>query len=350
MTGRAVLRLGIVGVGWAGQRQIEAAREVPEDVEVVALVDRDAEHLAAAAAEAGIERTSTELDELLSDPGIDAVSICTPHELHEPQALQAIEAGVHVLVEKPMATTVAAASRMIEAAEAAGVELYVAEHHPYEERFDVLREIVRSGDPIGELTFAACTAGYRAPSPAYAGRRAWLTDPASGGTGTWMLQGVHTVAALRYVLGEVVRVYMIEHRTSSFERPDLEATMAGVVELESGVAVSLVQTTETDLKPRLSGFRLYGDGGVVVGREHSYDVFVGDPREGDQPVTVPYPPQELSAYALELAAFAETVRGGMPGHTTGRSERRTLAVIEAGYESARTRQPVDLRDRYPEIW
>jgi predicted dehydrogenase len=65
---------------------------------------------------------------------------------------------------------------------------------------------------------------------------------------------------------------------------------------------------------------------------------------------VPYPPQEHSAFALELAAFAETVRGGMPGHTTGRGERRTLAVIEAGYESARTRQPVDVRERYPHIW
>lgn len=350
MTDQGPVRLGIVGLGEAGQRQIQAAREVPEAIEVVALVDPDAERLAGAAGTVGIERTATDLDELLADPGIDAVSICTSPDRHEPLAREAIAAGVHVLVEKPMATTVAAADRMIEAADGAGVTLYVAEHHPYEERLDLLREIIRTGDPIGELTFAACTAGSRAGHPADASSAAQPGGPAADEAGTWLLEGVNTVSALRYVLGEVVRVYMLEHRTSSFAQPGLEATMAGTVELESGGVVSLVQTAETDLLPRLSGFRLYGDRGVVIGREHSYDVFVGDPREGDQPATVPYPPQELSAHALELAAFAETVRGGLPGHTTGRSERRTLAVIEAGYESARTRQPVDLRERYPHIW
>lgn len=314
---------------------MEAAREVPDDIEIVALMDQDPKLLAVTAAAAGVQRTTTALEELLADPDLDAVSVCTPHQLHERHVLQAIAAGVHVLVEKPMAASVAAADRMIETAEAAGVTLYVAEQYPYEERFDVLREIVRTGDPIGELTFAACTAGSRKQGNA---------------TGTWMLDGVNTVSALRYVLGEVVRVYMLEHRTSSFGQLEPEGTLSGTVELENGVVVSLAQTAETDLQPRLSGFRLYGDRGVVIGREHSYDVFIGDPREGDQPTTVPYPPQEHSPFALELSAFVETVRGGMPGHTTGRSERRTLAVIEAGYETARTRQPIDLRERYPQIW
>jgi predicted dehydrogenase len=239
---------------------------------------------------------------------------------------------------------------MVDTATAAGVTLYVAEQHPYEARFGELRRIVRSGDHIGELAFAACVAGYRAPSPSYEGRRAWLTDPSAGGTGTWMLQGVHTVAALRYVLGEVVSVYLLDHRTGSFERPDLEATMSGVVELESGVVVWLVQTTETALKPKLTGFRLYGDAGVVIGRDEVLDVYVGDPRHGEQPTVLAYPEQALSAHALDLQAFGDTVAGRAVGPTTGRSERRTLAVIEAGCESARTRLPVDLRERYPEIW
>ena len=342
--------MAIVGAGWAGRRQAEAARELDGRVEVVALVDHDAGHLASSAPDLGIERTSTDVDAALADPRVEAVSICTPHVHHAPMALQAIAAGKHVIVEKPMATSVADATRMIDAADAAGVTLYVAENHIYEARVEELRSIVQSGRHVGELTFAACLSGYRAPSPAYAGRRAWLTDPAAGGTGTWTLQGIHTVAALRHVLGEVVSVYLLDHRVSSFERPDIEATMSGVVELESGVVVWLVQTTETHLKPRLTGFRLYGDAGVVIGRDDSYDVYVGDPREGDQPVTYAYPRQTRSAYALELEAFAETVAGGRAGPTTGRSERRSLAIIEAGLESARTRRPVDLRSSYPGIW
>ena len=208
----------------------------------------------------------------------------------------------------------------------------------------------REGRHIGELTFAACVAGYRAPSPTYPGRRAWLTDPAAGGTGSWTLQGIHTVAALRYVLGEVRSVYMLDHRARSFERADLEATMSGIVELESGVVVWLVQTTETHLKPALTGFRLHGDAGTVIGRDDLYEVYEGDPREGDQPRRLPYPEQRRSAYAEELAAFVAAVRGEQEGPTSGSSERRSLAVIEAGIELARTRQPVDLRERYPDIW
>lgn len=344
------LRLAVVGAGWAGQRQVQAARELGGDLTIAALADSDGAHLRSVAAELEVDRTSTDLAGILGDTAIDAVSICTPHASHEPMALAAIAAGKHVLVEKPMATDVAGATRMIEAAEAAGLTLYVAENQPYEARFGELRRIVREGRHIGELTFAACIAGYRAPSPSYAGRRAWLTDPSAGGSGTWTLQGIHTVAALRYVLGEVVSVYMLDHRASSFERPDLEATMSGVVELESGVVVWLVQTTETDLKPRLTGFRLHGDRGSVIGRDDSYDVYEGDPREGEQPRTLPYPASARSAYAEELAAFAAAVRGTSMGPTSGRSERRSLAIIEAGYESARTRQPVDLRRRYPRIW
>jgi predicted dehydrogenase len=111
-----------------------------------------------------------------------------------------------------------------------------------------------------------------------------------------------------------------------------------------------VQTTETHLRPTLTGFRLYGDAGVVVGRDDAFDVFAGDPRVGDQPTTFQYPEQRLSAYALELAAFADTVAGREIGPTTGYSERRSLAITEAGYESARTRRPVDLRERFPGIW
>ena len=344
------LRVAIVGAGWAGQRQARAALEIPADVEVVALVDRDAEHLAAIGDELGIRRQATDLDENLGDPDIEAVSICTPHALHQPQAIAAASAGKHILVEKPMATDVAGASRMMGSAEVAGVTLYVAEHHLYEARFKELRRIVREGAYIGELTFAACIAGYRAPSPSYGGRRAWLTEPSAGGTGTWVLQGIHTVAALRYVLGEVVSVYLLDHRTRSFERPDLEATMSGVVELANGLVVWLVQTTETALKPRLTGFRLYGDAGVVIGDDESYRVYVGDPREGSQPATYAYPAQPISSYALELRAFADAVAGRAAGPTSAVSERRSMAVIEAGLESARTRLPVDLRQRYPDIW
>ena len=340
-----MLRVAIVGAGWAGEHHVLGAREVPEAVEVVCLVDVDADFLAAKSAELGVERTSTDVAAVLGDSETDAVSLCTPHALHCPQAVQAAEAGKHVLVEKPMAVTVAEATRMLAAADANEVKLYVAESAAYSPMARFLREVVREGRWIGEPTAGSVTAGFRGPDYGYPGRRSWLGDPARGGTGTWTLHGIHTVGQLRYVLGEVRTVYVREHKATSFQRADVEATVSALLTLESGVAVHLLQTAETKLYGDLRGYVLHGDRGSVRAGEESCRVFT-DEEDGTQ---VAYPEVELSGFALELQAFAEYVAGVSEGPTTGRSERRSLAVVEAGYESMRTGQPVDLRERFGEI-
>jgi predicted dehydrogenase len=105
-----------------------------------------------------------------------------------------------------------------------------------------LRWVVSAREHIGELISASMTFGFRAPNFGYPGRRAWLTQPQQGGTGTWMLHGIHTMAQLRYILGEVETVYLRQHHAQSFERPDIEGTMTGVLTLESGVSVTVVQS------------------------------------------------------------------------------------------------------------
>ncbi|MFH1084501.1 MAG: Gfo/Idh/MocA family oxidoreductase, partial [Chloroflexota bacterium] len=101
-----MLRLAIVGVGWAGHRQALAVGELGRKVSLAALMDSDPAHLAVMARELGVARTFSDYRAALADPDIDAVSICTPHPLHAPMAIAAAQAGKHVLVEKPMATTV----------------------------------------------------------------------------------------------------------------------------------------------------------------------------------------------------------------------------------------------------
>lgn len=339
-----MLRLAIVGVGWAGTRQAQAVAELGQGVEVTCLVDHDAEFLAAKKKELGVARCTTDYGRVLADPDIDAVSICTPHALHCEMAVEAASAGKHVLVEKPMAMTVAEATRMIDAARGHDVRLYVAESAVYEPMPRFLREVVRCGRHIGELTHASTAAGFWAPDYGYPGRRAWLSTPALGGTGTWMLHGIHRVAALRYILGEVTTVYMREHRAASFKRPDLEATISGLLTLASGAQCALLQTCETRLGSALTGYTLYGDRGALRATASGCQVF---PAASDSaPAMVSYPEQPLSSYALEIQAFAAYVSGEAIGPTTGESERRSLAIVEAGYESMRSGQPVDLGGRY----
>ncbi|MFO7917633.1 MAG: Gfo/Idh/MocA family oxidoreductase [Anaerolineae bacterium] len=344
-----MLRIAILGVGWAGTRQVEASRELGEKVAVAALVDNDDEFLAKKSVALEVDKTYIDYRQALDDPDIDAVSICLPHDLHAPVAIEAAEAGKHILCEKPMATTVEEATRMMEAVEREGVSLYIAENAVYTSMARTLREMVAGGEHIGELTFASMVAGFHALDYGYPGRRSWLSTPKEGGSGTWLLHGIHTMAKLRYVLGEVETVYMREHKASSFTREDLEGTMSGLLTLESGVHVSVVQSCETRLEGQLRGFRLHGDGGSVRAWREGYQVFSHDLSEHQVPPIRAYEEQSLSSYALELEAFADYVTGDSVGPTTAESERRSLAIVQAGYESAESGQPINLQERFGEL-
>jgi predicted dehydrogenase len=248
-----------------------------------------------------------------------------------------------------MAMNVGEATRMIDAARHAGVCLFVAENVPYEPQSKLLREIVQSGKYIGGTTFAVMVKGFRAPAFAYEGRRDWLTDPGKGGTGAWMLQGIHSMAQVRYVFGEVASVYMKEHHLGSFRRADIEGTMCGLLTMASGVNVAVVQTTETRMHGDTGGYVVYGEKGVLRASKRGCEVFSEECGDSDTAVRLEYPAQQLSSYAEEIEAFVGAVAGSGGGPTTAEGERRSLAVVQAGYESAASGKPVDLSQRFAEL-
>lgn len=359
-----MIQMAIIGLGWAGQRQLEAVHELSAKIRVSCLVDNDMAHLQAIVDDRPIPKLLTNYADALTVPEIDAVSICTPHPLHSEMSIAAAEAGKHVLVEKPMALTVEDADRMITAAAQNGIKLYVAENAVYTPRARFLREVVKHGKPIGAITAASVATGFRAPDFGYPGRRAWLTNPGQGGTGTWMLHGIHTVAELRYILGDVATVYMQEHKTATFQRRDLEGTMSGLFTLESGVAVSILQTTESKFYGDLDGYTLHGEEGLIQAGKTGYRLFNAETDTALPPLR-PYPSTRLSSYALELNAFADYINRDVNGPTTGERnaladylnddtvapttgerERHSLAIVQAGYESAQSGQPVHLRERF----
>ena len=338
-----MLRLAIVGAGWAGTRQVEAIRELGRKITVECLVDNDSDHLSAQSGKLGVRKVYGEVNEALNDQDVDAISIALPHALHCEVAVAAAEAGKHVLVEKPMAMSVDEATQMMEAADRAGVRIFVAENIAYEPMSQFLREIVRTGKHIGEIVSASFSRGFRAPQYGFEGRRAWLSTPERGGSGTWLLHGIHSIAQVRYVLGEVDTVYVREHHAKSFQRTDLEGTMSGVLMMDSGFVVSVLQTCEARIKGAQSGFVIHGDKGSIQACEDGCNLIS---TEGAEELRLDYPDSSLSSYALELEAFVDLIEDGIEGPTTAQSERRSLAVIQAGYESARTGQPVCLKDRF----
>ena len=156
-----------------------------------------------------------------------------------------------------------------------------------------------------------------------------------------MLHGIHSIAQLRYGLGEVAVVYARQHRAASFQRADVEATVSATLTLVPGGTVQLLQTAETRLPERLAGYVLHGDQGSLQAHAASCRVF----SEGQDAATLPIPPLRHGEYALELAAFVDAV-AGIEGPTAGIAARRSLAIMQAGYESMVSGAPVHLAQRF----
>jgi predicted dehydrogenase len=154
------------------------------------------------------------------------------------------------------------------------------------------------------------------------------------------------MAELRVIFGEAASIYLQEHKTATFQRRDIEGTVTGVLTLASGLPIAIVQSSETRLLGNLGGYIIHGERGSVRAGKQQAEIFLADAADPDTPEIVVYPRPALSEFAQEIAAFAASAASGEEGLTSGRSERRTLAIVQAGYESIAAGAPVDLCRRF----
>ena len=190
------LRVGVVGLGFAGRTALEAFSELP-DVEVVALAGLEKDILTSLGEKHGVPHLYEKWEDLLETEGLEAVSIGTPTQLHAPIALKALEKGLHVLSEKPLARTVAEGTAMVEASKAAGRVLKVVFNH--RERGDViaLKHQIDEGQ-LGRIYYAKAHWMRRNGIPGMGG---WFTNRELSGGGPLIDLGVHILEAAHYIIG-----------------------------------------------------------------------------------------------------------------------------------------------------
>jgi predicted dehydrogenase len=191
------LRVGVVGLGYAGRTALEAFSELP-DVEVVALAGLEKDVLTSLGEKHGIPHLYEKWEDLLETDGLEAVSIGTPTQLHAPIALKALEKGLHVLCEKPLARTVAEGTAMVEASKQAGKVLKVIFNH--RERGDVaaLKHQIDEGQ-LGRIYYAKAHWMRRNGIPGMGG---WFTNRELSGGGPLIDLGVHILDLALHLLGE----------------------------------------------------------------------------------------------------------------------------------------------------
>jgi predicted dehydrogenase len=177
--------------------------------------------------------------EMLAHPEVNVVVICTPSGQHARQAITAARAGKHVLVDKPMATTLADADAMIEACEQAGVTLGVVFQRRNEPQFVQAFQAIQAGD-FGDLTLGVVTIPYQRPQKYYdlaEWRGTWSLD----GGGVLMNQGIHLVDILVWLMGDPLE---IQSYAATLQREiEVEDTLAATLRFKSGALATITATT-----------------------------------------------------------------------------------------------------------
>jgi predicted dehydrogenase len=348
---RAEIRFGIVGPGNVGQLHANALSKVP-GARLVAVAGRG-EARASALAAAHDARVHPSLAAMIDRGDVDAVIICTPHPLHCDQAVAAARAGLHVVVEKPMAITPEDCDRMISAADEAGVLLSVMSQRRW---YDPVRRVKAAIDDgrIGRPGLATVDLlGWRGPE--YYAMDAWRGSATGEGGGVLVNQAVHQLDLLVWFLGPAVEV---DGWIANLNHPeiDVEDTAVAIVRFANGAIATIVASNSQ--RPGLYGrIHVHGSNGASVGVEtDGGSMFVAGvslpsepsndlwtiPGEESEPVRWPAADRAVMAgedvetfhHELQLRDIVDAIREGRPPSVTGRDGRRAVELFAAIYQAA----------------
>jgi UDP-N-acetyl-2-amino-2-deoxyglucuronate dehydrogenase len=365
-TARAPLTFALVGCGAIAPTQAKALAALPGDARLTHCCDINPSLAEKFAAEFGLKTAS--FDEILADPSIDAVTICTPSGLHAALGTRALAAGKHVVIEKPMEITPAACEPLLAAQRASGRKLAVISQH----RFDPSSQQVRAALDRGELGRLILTEArvpwYRTQDYYDSGdwRGTWALD----GGGCLMNQGVHTVDLMLWLAGPVKTVYA-QMRTAGHERIEVEDAVCATLTFANGAIGNLLATTCAH--PGFPAYLgLHGTHGsaliegdelktfAIRGREtihgqsataHALQVATGGTKSATAHASAaaipdaPVAPGAWSwgdAHRAQFADFIRAVRTGGTPLVDGVAGRSAVTLINAVYESARTGRVVTL--------
>jgi predicted dehydrogenase len=323
------IRLGLIGAGSVGVLHAEAAAQTPA-VRVTAVCDTDPQVARRVAARYGAQ-AFVDHRALLAAGIVDAVVVNTPHAMHTDIVCDAANNGLHVLVEKPMATQVADCERMIEACSRAGVRLVVGHIQHFLPDKVAARAAIDAGE-IGDPVLATDT---RSSDYRTAARPAWFFDPQVAGGGVLMNIGAHCVDRTLWLMGGHPR----QVAASLVVPQGLAVETDALVRLDlAGGRTVHIEVTSTGTPPAHDRLRIVGERGALVASLHSGTVLRLDGRARvlHEPTQRDIP----AAFAAQLATFASCVAGEAEPAVDGSHGLQVVAVVLGAYAAAKAGEPV----------
>lgn len=351
------LKIGLIGAGGISTScHMPGYASVPDQCEMVAVCDINKVSASAAAEKFGIAKVYSDYKELLEDPAIDAVSVTTPNALHKAPTIDALEAGKHVLCEKPLAMNGAEAKEMCRAAKKSGKILQVALQTRFGGPAKYMKQFIDSGN-MGDIYYARAQALRRRGVPHWG----VFIDKEKQGGGPLIDIGVHILDLTLFLMGYPKPIsasgktwdilgkdpgianFWGEYDRSKFTVEDFAA---GFIRFENGAVVvlesSFMANMEGDpFQTQLFGtkagaiVRAWGDQPVRIFKELDRQYFELLPQN------VPY---VESSHTAEVQAFVAAILEGTPSPVPGENGLTLNAIFDAMYKSSETgrEEPVDV--------
>jgi len=334
------LKIAFSGTGHISRVHAQAAQSI-DGVELAAVVNHRSESMASYAAQFGIARQYATVEDLLRAGDVDILVVSTPNYLHMPQAIAALDAGVHVMVEKPMALNRAEAERMLRASESSGAKLMVA--HCW--RFDEEVNWIKSQIDAGVLGTILRTKGYGVH--VNWGPGGWFVEAQYAGGGALADMGIHAIDVARYFLGDPQPLSVYAKISTDYTDYDVDDSGTIWINWEGGAA-SIVESGWW--WPHADGpeacTQLYGTHAFAQLFPTRLEI-PDRAAETVQTVDPGYPPAREEQcpqimYDRQMGHFIDSIREGKTPNPGGAEGLVNMRIIDAALESSRTGEVIQL--------
>jgi len=351
------IKVAVVGVGGISEVHIHGYKQLP-NVELYAFCDINEKTLKAKGERHGVTRLYTDEAAMLAElPEIDAVSVCTWNAAHAPCTIMALNAGKHVLCEKPMAMNAEEAQAMMDAAEKNNKLLMIGFVRRFGNDCAVLEDFINAGD-FGEMYYAKATYTRRNGCPG-----GWFGDKSRSGGGPLIDLGVHVIDLVRFLMGKPmpVSVYGVTYdklknrpgikKTTGYtsetetEKPvfDVEDFASALIRFDNGSTLSVEASFSLNIEKDITNIELFGTkAGAILDPE----LTIYSQQNGYMTNIRLAHETALSFSGLfenEIAHFVKCVTDGIPCRNPGEDGVVLMKILDAIYESARTGHEVIIK-------
>ncbi|HUL44777.1 MAG TPA: Gfo/Idh/MocA family oxidoreductase [Bacteroidota bacterium] len=331
------VRLGIVGLGWVSQVFHIPILSKFEDVEIVAVCDRDKSRAKMIADKFGFRKYYTDYQELLAREELDAIDVCTSTDAHLPVTMASLQAGKDVFVEKPIARRHAEALQMAEAAKQFKRKLMVGMNNRFRPDTIILKSFLEK-EELGKIFYVK--AGWLKK---LSNANPWITQKDKSGGGVFLDMGIVILDLILWMLGfpPVLRVSanMYTQRTKS-----VEDSCVGFLEIKNHISVMIETSWSLHSEQDFFYCDFFGsDGSAMINPLRVHKELHGNlvnviPAKSESPLNL-----HKKSYENELRHFLGAVHGLHPVISTGEEAVHRMKIVEAIYQSAAKNKEIIFR-------